>query len=188
MATLMWDFSLTLFYCRCIKKRHWLRGVSVEKSHNNNSESTKGRLRSGVFTRFLLPLGPLLLVAGATPALAQFGGSPSSTAAPTFEPPTVPQAAPQSAYQGSVANQPVTPGVLQLTLKDAVLTGLKNNLGIILSGENVNQAGGQRLQQLQKLLPTVNGTFKESAQQVNLRAEGLNIPGFPAIIGPFAYT
>jgi len=188
MATLMWDFSLTLFYCRCIKKRHWLRGVSVEKSHNNNSESTKGRLRSGVFTRFLLPLGPLLLVAGATPALAQFGGSPSSTAAPTFEPPTVPQAAPQSAYQGSVANQPVTPGVLQLTLKDAVLTGLKNNLGIILSGENVNQAGGQRLQQLQKLLPTVNGTFKESAQQVNLRAEGLNIPGFPAIIGPFSYT
>ena len=41
------------------------------------------------------------------------------------------------------------------------MTGLKNNLGIILSGENVNQAGGQRLQQLQKLLPTINGTFKE---------------------------
>ena len=74
---------------------------------------------------------------------------------------------------------------MQLTIKDAVLTGLKNNLGIILSGQNVNQAGGQRLQQLQKLLPTVNGTFKESVQQVNLKAQGLNIPGFPSIIGPF---
>jgi outer membrane protein TolC len=135
----------------------------------------------------LVPL--LLLLAGTSPALAQFGSSSSSTTTvPSFEPPTVPQAPPQSAYQGSVATQPVTPGVLQLTIKDAVLTGLKNNLGIILSGQNVNQAGGQRLQQLQKLLPTVNGTFKESVQQINLRAEGLNIPGFPSIIGPFAYT
>lgn len=135
----------------------------------------------------LVPL--LLLLAGTSPALAQFGSSSSSTTTvPSFEPPTVPQAPPQSAYQGSVATQPVTPGVLQLTIKDAVLTGLKNNLGVILSGQNVNQAGGQRLQQLQKLLPTVNGTFKESVQQINLRAEGLNIPGFPSIIGPFAYT
>ncbi|HEX4581794.1 MAG TPA: TolC family protein [Acidobacteriaceae bacterium] len=135
----------------------------------------------------MVPL--LLLLAGTSPALAQFGSSSSSTTTvPSFEPPTVPQAPPQSAYQGSVATQPVTPGVLQLTIKDAVLTGLKNNLGVILSGQNVNQAGGQRLQQLQKLLPTVNGTFKESVQQINLRAEGLNIPGFPSIIGPFAYT
>lgn len=136
----------------------------------------------------LVPQLMLLLLAGTIPALAQFGGSSSSSSAPKWEPPTVPQAPAQSTYQGSVANQPVTPGVLQLTIKDAVLTGLKNNLGIILSGENVNQAGGQRLQQLQKLLPTVNGTFKESLQQVNLKAEGINIPGFPSIIGPFGYT
>jgi outer membrane protein TolC len=52
----------------------------------------------------------------------------------------------------------------------------------------VNQAGGQRLQYLQKLLPTIDGTLKESVQQINLRAQGLNIPGFPSIIGPFGYT
>jgi outer membrane protein TolC len=34
----------------------------------------------------------------------------------------------------------------------------------------------------------VTGTAKESAQQVNLQAEGLSIPGFPTIIGPYAYT
>jgi outer membrane protein TolC len=132
----------------------------------------------------------MVLLVGLAPALGQLGSSQSSSSStsPTFQAPTVPQAPPQSAYQGSVATQPVTPGVLQLTIRDAVLTGLKNNLGIILSGQNVNQAGGQRLQQLQKLLPTVNGSFKESVQQVNLQAQGLNIPGFPAIIGPFSYT
>jgi outer membrane protein TolC len=133
----------------------------------------------------------LFLAAGANPALAQLGSSSSSSSSSstsTSQAPTVPAPPPQSAYQGSVAQQPVTPGVLPLSIKDAVLTGLKNNLGIILSGQNVNQAGGQRLQQLQRLLPTVNGTFKESAQQVNLKAQGLNIPGFPSIVGPFAYT
>jgi outer membrane protein TolC len=130
----------------------------------------------------------LLLLAGTDGAPAQFGGVSSSSSRPLSEPPTIPQAPARSAYQGSVANQPVTPGVLQLTIRDAVMTGLKNNLGIILSGENVNQAGGQRLQQLQKLLPTINGTFKESVQQVNLAAEGLIIPGIPEIIGPYAYT
>ncbi|HEY3988719.1 MAG TPA: TolC family protein [Acidobacteriaceae bacterium] len=130
----------------------------------------------------------LFLLAGPRAAQAQLGGSSSSTPAPSSQPPSIPQPPAQSTYQGSVANQPVTPGVLRLTIKDAVLTGLKNNLGIILSGQNVNQAGGQRLQQLQRLLPTVNGSLKESVQQVNLRAEGLNIPGFPSIIGPFAYT
>jgi outer membrane protein TolC len=148
------------------------------------------KLRPEVCARPVLPVGRLLLVllVGAGPALGQLGGGSSSSAAPTSQPPVIPQAPPQSAYQGSVATQPVTPEVLQLTIKDAVLTGLKNNLGIILSGQNVNQAGGQRLQQLQGLLPTLNGSLKESVQQTNLKAEGLNIPGFPSIIGPYGYT
>src|ERR1700712_4026709 len=112
------------------------------------------RSRAGVCARPAQMIGGLLLVllAGTMPALGQFG-APSTSSAPSWEPPSIPQAPPQSAYQGSVATQPVTPGVLQLTIKDAVLTGLKNNLGIILSGENVNQAGGQRPQPLQKRVP-----------------------------------
>jgi outer membrane protein TolC len=95
---------------------------------------------------------------------------------------------PQSSYQGSVATGKATGGVLPLTIVDAVQMGLRNNLGIILSGQNVNQAGGQKLQQLQGLLPTADGTLKESVQQVNLAAEGLSIPGFPTVLGPYGYV
>ena len=48
--------------------------------------------------------------------------------------------------------------------------------------------GAQQLQQLQALLPTVTASAKEAVQQTNLQAEGLKIPGFPAIIGPYGYT
>ena len=44
------------------------------------------------------------------------------------------------------------------------------------------------MQRLQSLLPTVNGTFREAAQETNLRAQGLSIPGFPTIVGPYSYT
>jgi outer membrane protein TolC len=91
-------------------------------------------------------------------------------------------------YQGSIVKRAPVPGVLPLSLDEAIRMGLQYNLGLVLSGVNAGSAGAQRLQQLQALLPTVSAYAKESDQQVNLRAEGLNIPGFPAVIGPYAYT
>jgi len=91
-------------------------------------------------------------------------------------------------YQGSIVKRTPVPGVLPLSLDEAIRIGLQYNLGLVLSGVNSGSAGAQRLQQLQALLPTVSAYAKESDQQVNLRAEGLNIPGFPAVIGPYAYT
>ncbi len=93
-----------------------------------------------------------------------------------------------NSYQGSVVQQKATAGVLQLSLDDAIRMGLQNNLGAILAGTNVKTAGGEKLQQLQTLLPTVTGTAQDSVAQVNLQAEGLRLPGFPAVIGPFGYT
>jgi outer membrane protein TolC len=61
-------------------------------------------------------------------------------------------------------------------------------LGAILQNTNVKSEGGSKLQQLQALLPTVTGTAEAAVSQVNLQAEGLKIPGFPAVIGPFGYT
>ncbi len=81
-----------------------------------------------------------------------------------------------------------TAGMLPLSLDDAMRMGLKNNLGAILQSTNVNSEGGAKLQQLQALLPTVTGTAQAAVSQVNLEAEGLRIPGFPAVIGPFGYT
>ena len=102
------------------------------------------------------------------------------------------QAAPaqvnSNTYQGSIVKQAPVPGVLALSLDQAVHMGLQYNLGLVLSGTNSGSARAQQLQQLQALLPTVTGTAKESVQQINLKAEGLSIPGFPTIIGPFAYS
>lgn len=98
------------------------------------------------------------------------------------------QTSSQSSYQGSVVQQKATSTVMPLSLDDAIRLGLRNNLGAILQSTGVQSAGGQKLQKLQALLPTVTGTAQDSVAQVNLQAEGLRIPGFPAIIGPYGYT
>ena len=77
---------------------------------------------------------------------------------------------------------------IDLSLDDAVQRGLQSNLGIILSGTQTSGARAARLSQLQSLLPSIDFTAKETVAQVDLPAQGLRIPGFPKIIGPFGYT
>jgi outer membrane protein TolC len=91
-------------------------------------------------------------------------------------------------FQGSVASGHATDDVLGLSLDDAIQRGLKNNLGAILSGTQTASARAQRLSQLQPLLPDVEFNAHEAELQVDLPAQGLRIPGFPTIIGPFGYT
>ncbi len=66
--------------------------------------------------------------------------------------------------------------------------GLRTNLGIILSGTQTAAARGERMSQLQSLLPSVDFTGKEAEMQTDLPALGLRIPGFPTIIGPFGFV
>lgn len=94
----------------------------------------------------------------------------------------------ESNFQGSVVQQKATAQVLQLGLDDAIQRGLRYNLGLILQSENAHSAGGQRLQAMQALLPTVTGSAEDVVQQVNLQAEGLRSPALPAVIGPFGFT
>jgi outer membrane protein TolC len=116
------------------------------------------------------------------------GGSTGSTSS-TSGPILIPQPAiDSSTYQGSVSDEKVTPGVLPLSLDDAIQRGLKFNLGMILTSQNTLSARGARLEQLQALLPTVDGSVKAAIQETDLQAEGLRIPGFPAIIGPYGYS
>jgi len=121
-----------------------------------------------------------LIISGlAIPATAQIslGGQQSA--------PTPP---PSSAYQGSLEKGTARTDMHSLTLDDAVQRGLQTNLGLLLSNTQVVNARGQRLQDLQALLPSVDGSINESLMQTDLAAEGLKIPGFPTIIGPFGYT
>jgi outer membrane protein TolC len=93
-----------------------------------------------------------------------------------------------SPYQGSVAAGEVSTPPLNLTLDEAIARGLRTNLGVILSGTQTASARGERLGQLQSLLPGVDFSAKEAVMQSDLPAEGLRIPGFPKIIGPFGFT
>jgi outer membrane protein TolC len=109
-------------------------------------------------------------------------GSVGAQTAPTAAGPTT------QSFQGSVAEGTANGQVMDLTLDDAIQRGLRTNLGIILSGTQTASAKGQRLTQLQNLLPSVDASLKESYQQVDLAAEGIRFPGFPTIIGPYGYV
>ena len=91
-------------------------------------------------------------------------------------------------FQGSVTAGQATAETIYISLNDAIQRGLKNNLGVILSGTQTASAKAQKLSDLQPLLPDVEFNAVEAVQQVDLAAEGLRIPGFPTIIGPFGYT
>jgi outer membrane protein TolC len=88
-------------------------------------------------------------------------------------------------YRGSIVRDKATAGVLQLSLDDAMQKGLRNNLGLVLQTSNQKSANGQRLQELQQLLPTVTGAASITVEQVNLAAYGLKFPGLNPIVGPF---
>ena len=132
--------------------------------------------------------GAVVALALAVPGWAQAPGGAGSVAVPSA-PIQIPQ--PQidtSTYQGSVSHEKATPGVLPLSLDDAIQRGLRFNLGLVLTSQNIQTARGARLEQLQALLPTATAKITEALQETDLQAEGLRIPGFPAIIGPYGYT
>jgi outer membrane protein TolC len=133
----------------------------------------------------LLSLSPAASL-GQSAAPGGSGSSGSSSNAPSVQ--ATPAQVNSGTYQGSIVKQAPVPGVLPLSLDQAISMGLKYNLGLVLSGVNAGSASAQRLQQLQALLPTVNASAKESVQQIDLKTYGLSIPGFPSIVGPFGYT
>ena len=126
-----------------------------------------------------LLLGLAVLAAN---GLASGGAAAQTPQAPNETAPTA------SSFQGSVATGQVSAQTIGLSLDDAIERGLRTNLGIILSSTQTAAARGERLSELQSLLPSVDFNANEALMQTDLPAEGLRIPGFPTIIGPFGYT
>ena len=124
----------------------------------------------------------------AGPSAAQSGSSSSSSGGGATQSPAAPQT--QSNFSGSVPGKFV-PGVLPITLEDAIERGLKQNLGALLSNQDVQAAHGTRWQQLSALLPHVTASPLIDVSQVNLKEFGFtfNIPGqnVPSVVGPFSY-
>jgi outer membrane protein TolC len=99
----------------------------------------------------------------------------------------------QNVYSGSVPSK-LEPGVVQLTLKDALARGLKQNLGVLLSSEDVRAARGGRWQQLSSLLPNLTTSSYMDGSQSFLPEFGFSFkvpPGLgfsiPSVVGPFSY-
>jgi outer membrane protein TolC len=91
----------------------------------------------------------------------------------------------QNSFKGSIVTGKNTGTIIDLSLDDAIQRGLRQNLGIILQGSSIQNANGQRLEQLQALLPTISGSATAEVEQVSLAAFGLKFNGLPQIVGPF---
>jgi outer membrane protein TolC len=112
--------------------------------------------------------------------------------------PETPASSPGQAIPGTLGVSPfagstpakLVPGVLHLSLQEAIDRGLKTNLGLLLSDADIRSARGQRWEQLSALLPHVTAAPYVADSQINLAELGFaNISGFaiPTSIGPFSY-
>jgi outer membrane protein TolC len=99
----------------------------------------------------------------------------------------MPSSTQQNPFTGSRTVGQPTPGVLQLTLLDAIERGLRNNLGLITAGYGSESTRATRLHSLAEMLPDITGNLRYTSQQVNLAAFGLSgFPGLPTVVGPFS--
>lgn len=92
----------------------------------------------------------------------------------------------QSPFFGSVPEGKATAEVLQLSFKDALDRGLRNNLGLLLQGDTSLAVRGQKWKELSDLLPHLSASATQSAEQIDLAALGFrfNFPGVPNVVGP----
>jgi outer membrane protein TolC len=126
-----------------------------------------------------------VLLYGAATSLAQTGTVPGSSTPGEAIPGTLGV----SPFAGSVPGK-LVPGVMPLSLRDAIDRGLKQNLGALLSNTDIRSARGQRLEQLSALLPHVTAAPYVAASEINLAELGLTSFGgvkIPLSIGPFSY-
>jgi outer membrane protein TolC len=75
----------------------------------------------------------------------------------------------------------------RLTLQDAIHKALQANLSVLAAGTRVDEAEGTRMRRLSaSLLPRVNAQVYANAQNRDLRAFGISLPGMPEVVGPFS--
>jgi len=102
-------------------------------------------------------------------------------------PPASPQPLSNDVFSGSGTTDQLVPGVIQLSLLDAIDRGVKHNLGLLLSQQQTDLARAQYRRQLSALLPNISGNVSNSVNQINLAAFGIPLPqGLSSpIVGPF---
>jgi len=170
----------------------WISSKAEQNRRTGDSLIRHLRVRFVVLA-VLLPLGTASARAQVAPGPPPGASSSTSTAnasGTASGPPSVATAQGQNSFTGSVPAK-LVPGVLQISLQNAIDRGLQQNLGLLLSSAEIGAARGQRWQQLSELLPHVSAAPYADVSQVNLAEFGFSfhLPGFnlPTIVGPFAY-
>jgi outer membrane protein TolC len=137
------------------------------------------------FTHNLLTCGALLML-GTT----SHGQSNTESQPPSTPGQAVPGTQGVSPFGASVPTK-LVPGVLPVSLEDAINRGLRQNLGALLSSADIRSAKGQRWEALSALLPHVTANPFVDQSQINLGELGLTskvIPApIPTSVGPFSY-
>src|ERR1700730_12366259 len=127
-----------------------------------------------------------VLLCGAAKSFAQTGTTPTSSA--PGQP--IPGTGGVSQFAGSVPAKPV-PGVMPISLRDAIDRGLKQNLGLLLSSADIRAARGQRWEQLSALLPHVTAAPYIAESEINIDLIGFaglgNRLAISSAIGPYSY-
>jgi outer membrane protein TolC len=79
------------------------------------------------------------------------------------------------------------PAPYRLTLADAIQQGLRANLNVLVAGTRVDEdEGALERSRAAALLPRVTAETYANAQNRNLRAFGISLPGIPSVVGPFS--
>jgi outer membrane protein TolC len=123
-----------------------------------------------------------MLVLLAAPQLMAQGGVPT---------PSVSLPGSQNPFLGSEPDGKARPEVLQIDFKDAIDRGLRNNLGMLLAGDQTQMARGERWKELSELLPNLSARVQENVQTQSLAALGIGklFPGsgIPRVVPAFNY-
>ncbi len=85
-------------------------------------------------------------------------------------------------YAGSVQAVPATPGVRVLSLDDAILLGIQNNLALTIAKDQQQTADAEKLQLVNVLLPNISLHGETGVHQYDLEALGFH----PSILPEFA--
>ena len=112
-----------------------------------------------------------VLICGAAISLAQNETSPGSNSPGQ----AIPGTGAVSTFAGSVPAK-LVPGILPLSLRDAIDRGLKQNLGLLLSNADIRSARGQRWEQFSALLPHVTAAPYVAESKLNI--DELGFAGF----------
>ncbi len=136
----------------------------------------KGRpedfLYNGTFSKPKMPRSLFRPTKFVACALVLLGGVADTLAQNSAPVPSISLPGSQSPFTGSEPEGKASPQVLQLSLQEAIDRGLRNNLGLLLSGDQTIMARGERWKELSNLLPNLSARVQEDAQTQSLTALG----------------